>query len=327
MDAGAQISARRLVAVVVTHNRLPQIKVTVERLLEASTAWLEALVVVDSASTDGTADWLAAQEDPRLLVLSSDRNIGGAGGFEWGMREAVARFDPDWLVIMDDDGRPESGALEAFHATDLSDWDAVAAAVYYPDGRICDMNRPSRNPFGHPGVFLRALVSIGARNSFHITPAAYEEAAPTEIDITSFVGLFVSRRAIRMVGYPDGQLFVYGEDGLYTLALSQAGGRIGFLPEIRFEHDCTSLGADRRFRPLWKSYYYHRNLMLLYRLAAGPLFWPAMLLVLPKWLLKAHHYEGARGRYLSVLGMAVGDALRGRIDRSLEAVKARAGEG
>lgn len=325
MDVGIESRAGRLVAVVVTHNRLSQIKVTVERLLATPPWLLEALVVVDSASNDGTSDWLAEQVDPRLLVLSSDRNIGGAGGFEWGMREAVSRFDPDWLAIMDDDGRPEHGALEAFHGSDVTSWDAVAAAVYYPDGRICEMNRPSRNPFTHLGVFLRALLSIGARSSFHIPPAAYY-GEPIHIDITSFVGLFVSRRAVEMVGYPNGQLFVYGEDGLYTLELSQAGGRIGFLPEIRFEHDCKSIGTDKRFRPLWKIYYYHRNLLMLYRLAAGPMFWPAMTIVLPKWILKARHYKGNRWRYLRLLQMAVSDGLRGRAECTLNTVKARAGE-
>lgn len=318
--------AQRLVAVVVTFNRLDKLRATLARLLETPAAWLEAVIVVDNASDDGTGDWLAAQDDPRLVVLPSGANLGGAGGFELGMRRAVEMLDPDWIVVMDDDARPAPGALEAFHALDLSRWDAVAAAVYFPDGEICEMNRPSRNPFWHGHEFRRTLFG-GGRSGFHITPEDYAGPARA-IDVASFVGLFVSRAAIARVGYPDGRLFVYGEDGLFTLGLSKAGGRIGFEPGLRFEHDCSTFQGQRgRFRPLWKVYYYHRNLMLLYRMAAGWMFWPALLVVLPKWLSKVRHHKGDRQAYLRLLGQAVRDGLTGRTGVEHARILALAGDG
>ena len=314
-------------ALVVTYNRLDRLRTTVERLLQADPAHLERVVVVDNASTDGTGAWLAGQGDPRLEVMTRPVNEGGAGGFEHGLREIVARYDPDWTVVMDDDARPAPGALAAFHAAGPGEWDAVAAAVYFPDGGICEMNRPSRNPFWHPEVFLRTVGLGGGRGGFHLKPEAYE-GPPQQIDVASFVGLFVSRAAVARVGYPDGRLFVYGEDGLYTLGLSAAGGRIGFLPDIRFEHDCRTLEDDGRFRPLWKVYYYHRNLLMLYRRAAGPvLFWPLLMVVLPKWLLKVRRHGGARRRFLALLGRAVNDGLRRRTGRDHAAVLALADEG
>ena len=105
----------QLVAVVVTYNRLHQLQVTVQRLLQFDAAELDAVVVVDNASTDGTGDWLATFDDPRLFVHRHAENGGGAAGFESGMRLAVERFDPDWLLVMDDDARPEPDALRAFH--------------------------------------------------------------------------------------------------------------------------------------------------------------------------------------------------------------------
>jgi len=323
-----------LVAVVVTYNRLDKLRQTLARLLAVPRGDLAAVVVVDNASDDGTGDWLAGLDDPRLVVHRNAANTGGAGGFETGLRLARARFDPDWMVVMDDDARPRPGALAAFHALDFhardkARWDAVAAAVYFPDGGICEMNRPSRNPFWHWRVFLRTLLGGagggGGRSGFHITPAAYDGPA-VAVDVASFVGLFISRGAIDRVGYPDGRLFVYGEDGLFTLGLSRAGGRIGFEPSVAFEHDCSTFqgktdpdkGKARaetqrgRFRPLWKVYYYHRNLLLLYRLAAGWLFWPALLVVLPRWLVKVRHHSGERGAFLRLLGRAVGDGLAGR---------------
>lgn len=303
-----------LVAVVVTYNRLDKLKVTLARLLAVPGSDLAAVLVVDNASDDGTGDWLARQDDPRLLVHTCASNTGGAGGFETGLRLAAARFDPDWMVVMDDDARPQQGALAAFHGLDNSAWDAVAAAVYYPDGEICEMNRPSRNPFWHRREFFRTLLG-GGRRGFHIRPEAYDGPGRA-VDVASFVGLFISRAAIARVGYPDGKLFVYGDDGLYTLGLSRAGGRIRFEPQVRFEHDCSTFAGEKggqrgRFRPLWKVYYYHRNLLLLYRLAAGAWFWPSMLVILPKWLLKLRDHSGHRRVFLRLLGRAVRDGVAG----------------
>ncbi|SCZ71973.1 Glycosyltransferase, GT2 family [Epibacterium ulvae] len=318
---------RRLVAVVVTYNRLDKLKVTLARLLDSPAEELAQVVVVNNASTDGTADWLETQDNPRLDIRTSATNSGGAGGFESGMRHAMETHRPDWLVVMDDDGRPEPGALAAFHALPEGKWDAVAAAVYFPSGEICEMNRPSRNPFWSLPQFWRTLRK--GRNGFHIPHAAYQEPA-CAIDVTSFVGFFISRAAVEQVGYPDADLFIYGDDSIYTLELSRQGSRIGFVPDIRFEHDFTTfVDADsgQRFRPLWKVYYHHRNLLLLYQRAAGWLFWLVLPVVLLKWLSKVRHHAGVRGRYLALTGLAVWDGLQRRRSRAHSDILRRAGEG
>ena len=317
--------ARRLqiVALVVTFNRLAQLQTTVARLLAED---LDAVVVVNNASTDGTADWLASQHDQKLNAITLDRNRGGAGGFEQGLKAAMARHDADWFVLMDDDARPLPGAIAQFRAEvgGMGAWEAVAAGVYYPDGDICEMNRPSRNPFWHLGRFLRTLFG-GGRSGFHLRDDEFHVRTVEQIDVTSFVGFFLSRAAIARVGLPDGKLFIYGDDVIYTLGLSRAGGAIGFAPWLRFEHDCSTLrrGEGHIHRPLWKAYYNYRNGLLGYRAAAGPvLFWPALCVVVVKWALKSRGYGPSQTLFLRLLGVAVTDALRGKLDRSHDEVVA-----
>ncbi|MFW2545273.1 glycosyltransferase [Primorskyibacter sp. 2E107] len=315
MNSGKEQGVGRLVAVVVTYNRLEQLKVTLPRLLESSGADLQAVIVVDNASSDGTGEWLAGQGGAaRLDVLRLETNLGGAGGFETGMRAAVARHDPDWVVVMDDDARPEPGALARFQGQDRSGAQAWAAAVYHPDGRICDMNRPSINPFWHRDVLWRTLSGKG-RDGFHIGAAEYAGQTPVAIDGTSFVGFFISREGMAKAGFPDGKLFIYGDDVLYTLGLTRAGGRILFDPNLRFEHDFSTMtDGDQRFRPLWKSYYHYRNLLMVYRMASGVLFPLVFLAASAKWLLKVRHHSGERRAFTGLVLRALRDGLLRRTD-------------
>ena len=157
----------RIIAIVVTYNRLEQLQRTIAALLSQHGAAFEQILVVDNCSTDGTAPWLASQArgEERLVIETLPVNAGGAGGFAHGMRIAHERFDPDWIVVMDDDARPHSDALAQFLGLwrdgQLDDIAGVAAAVRHPDGAICRMNRPTLNPFWHPRVFLTTLLGGG----------------------------------------------------------------------------------------------------------------------------------------------------------------------
>lgn len=302
-----------LVALIVTYNRLEQLKVGMERLLREECS---RIVVVDNCSTDGTRDWLEsfADRESRLDVVLAERNLGGAGGFELGFRHVFHCWDPDWIVCFDDDAYPESGAFRAFLESDLSGVDAAAAAVYYKDGRICDMNCPSRNPFWRPSVFLRTVVG-GGREAFHLESADYEASWPVKVDAASFVGLFVSRLTVQRVGYPEGRLFIYGDDVLYTLSISRTGGNVYFLPWVRFVHDCSTFAARQDiYDPLWKAFYTYRNGVRVYRTASGVLFWLFFPFKVVRWALKARCYDSP-GTYLKVMACALYDALRGNYSR------------
>lgn len=315
-DAAHQVIA----ALVVTYNRLPKLQVTLARLLEES---LDHILVFDNHSDDGTAEWLASLSDPRLTVIHSAANLGGAGGFSRGLRHLAESVDPDWIVVMDDDGRPYAGCIDRFRSLSGHGWDAVGAAVLSPDGEVCEMNRPYRNPFWHKREFFRTLLG-GGRKGFHLADAAYDpQAAPVAVDMASFVGLFLSRQAVALAGYPDERLFIYGDDQIYTLTLRQRGGRIGFLPQIRFEHDTISIQSDGRlvFRPIWKVYYNYRNAILAYRVAAGRWFRPLLPLLILKWGRHARHYGEDRDLYKSILRQAVRDGLNGDLSRSHEQVE------
>jgi GT2 family glycosyltransferase len=293
-------------AVIVTFNRLDQLKVTLEKTLAQP---FHGVVVVDNRSTDGTGAWLDAQDNARLHVIHSPENLGGAGGFHQGFDYAASRLpEADWLVAFDDDAYPQPGTLAQFQALDIpDDVGSVAAAVYLPDGRISEMNRPSVNPFWH----LRELIftSFRGRSGFHVADADYQRSAPREIDASSFVGFFLRLSLIRegRIGLPRSELFIYTDDIIYVLQMRKAGVKHWFVPWLEFSHDCQTLGSQADvYRPLWKAYYIIRNRLEMYRIASG-VFFPAILLAkIPAFLLSVRFYNRMeRKPYLKVATKAI----------------------
>lgn len=306
------VKENRLVAVVVTHNRLDEIKLTTSQLLKEP---CQAVVVVDNGTTDGTRVWLNEQTNSKLHVVLSEKNLGGAGGFELGLRVAFERFNPDWVVVMDDDARPETGTFQNFLETSACNLGIIASAVYLPDGSICEMNRPSRNPFWHLKAFFKTLFNmlIGqGRKGFHISNECYAREDIQDIDAASFVGMFISREVVEKTGLPDGKLFIYGDDVEYCLRARNAGFGIGFAPFLRFQHACSTLDNKRTYGPIWKVYYNYRNGLFTYKIASGMYFPIVFIICVIKWALNGHRYGVQKRIYYKLLWKAVRDGLMGR---------------
>lgn len=302
-------SSETVVAVVVTHNRLEVLGKGVEAVLAEP---IDHVVIVDNRSTDGTADWLAAIDDPRVVVLTSDRNLGGAGGFEYGMRHAM-QLAPDWILLLDDDARPSPGSIKEFRRRRFPpDVGGVGAAVYSPTGRIVEVNRPGLNPFTSVASVLRAL--IDGRSSFHVPDEAFEQEA-VDVDCISFVGYFVrADLVVGPLGYPPGEFFIYADDQYYSFRVRQLGYRNVLVPAIEFVHETATYASPGAVSPLWKSFYLYRNSVRFYREMAGPWFPLVIPVKLAAWIIRVRRYPDKR-RYLRLLRLGVSDGLRGRFDR------------
>src|SRR4051794_9178418 len=95
---GADTTSESVCAVVVTFNRRDLLESCLAALGE-QTRHVDEIIVVDNASTDGTAGFVAA-EFPDVTVLVLPANVGGAGGFHAGLGAALAKGH-DWLWVMD----------------------------------------------------------------------------------------------------------------------------------------------------------------------------------------------------------------------------------
>ena len=105
--------------VVVTHNRADLLAGMLEGLV-AQSRQPDAVIVVDNASGDHTAqvlDSMSARAELPLTVIRSEENVGGAGGFRIGMQTA---YDGGWdrIWLMDDDVVPAPDCLAQLMSVD-----------------------------------------------------------------------------------------------------------------------------------------------------------------------------------------------------------------
>lgn len=298
--------AGRVVAVVVTHNRLAHLQRCVGGLLSAAAKHLAKVVVVDNASEDGTAEWLSGHEDGRLSWLTSQENLGGAGGFAQGISHALDAFDPDWILLLDDDAYPEADALAGFHRTERSTHQVVCASVFHPNDQVSALNRPFWDPFRTKSRFVRACFQ--GKAGYYVSDQKMRGTDQLPVDFATFVGFFVSKEALLTVGLPDPLFFLYCDDLEYCLRLRRAGFQLVLDPSLKFLHDCGTFPTGRRvYDPLWKSYYAHRNGLWIVGQTAGWLKVPASLGLCAVWVWRALFYRNRRD-YLTLLWWAIKDA-------------------
>jgi len=203
--------APRVVAVVVTWNRR-------DLLLESLAAVLgqdrppDAVIAVDNASTDGTADAVRAGF-PAVRLATLAQNTGGAGGFAYGLALALAD-GADLVWLMDDDTVPEPGALRALLAArDQAPGGRpvlLASRVLWTDGRAHPMNTPRAKPFA-TGAEQRAAAAAGC----------------VPIRSASFVSILVDAALTRQRGLPQADYFLWNDDFEFTTRLLR--GQAGWL--------------------------------------------------------------------------------------------------
>jgi GT2 family glycosyltransferase len=211
----------RVAVVVVTRNRRPTTLATVRRLERLPEAPL--VIVVDNASTDGTADAVRTGH-PGVRVVRLPTNMGAAG------RNCGAALAPTpYVAFSDDDSWWAPGALTA--AADLFDGNPPVALVA---GRVlvgreqrldpvCEAMAASPLPAADgPGRAVLGFVACGC-----------------VVRRSAFLGVGGFR-----LGYGIG-----GEEELLAIDLSAAGWAVRYCPELLAHHEPATdrpPGRDRR---------------------------------------------------------------------------------
>ncbi|MBV4225224.1 glycosyltransferase family 2 protein [Parabacteroides distasonis] len=188
----------KVFAVVVTYNRLSCLRKVVDKL-ENQSSRITKIVIVDNSSTDGTKEWLESLVADHFIVIRQE-NLGGAGGFHTGCKYAY-EHGADWIWMMDDDIYPTDDCLE-----NLLSWtnfsECIQAVRYTADNKY-------------------------VKSESFLYPKLYHVFSPTNycsfkngkkyvsVNVGCFEGMFISRRVVRLIGFPDSRFFIAGDDLVY----------------------------------------------------------------------------------------------------------------
>ncbi|MCP4573947.1 MAG: glycosyltransferase [bacterium] len=197
------------------------------------------IVVVDNGSTDGTVEWLAAEEAAgRLRVVSPGQNLGFAAGCNAGAEAATGRH----LVFLNNDTEVTAGWLDPLVTTLDRDPQvhAVGARLLYPDRTI-----------QHAGVVLvESRRNLGTPlGGVHVhEKKPWNDPAvrhPQRMQAVTAALMAVRPEVFARLGGFDTAYWNGNEDVDFCLRLGETGGLVVYRPEcVVFHHESQS-GPER----------------------------------------------------------------------------------
>ncbi|MEI7054426.1 glycosyltransferase [Nocardioides sp. CCNWLW239] len=237
--------------VVVTYNRADMLRGLLDGLTKLDQP-ADAVIVVDNASTDHTAQVLAEAVTPNLQVIDSPENLGGAGGFHLGTKAAVEQ-GWDRLYLIDDDVVPAHDCLEVLLAQDE---DCLFSVREDRNGKLIEL----------------AALKFDLRNPLAIKPktAAVMDTYPTRdampervpVENVAFEGFMIRRTVLEEIGLPDPSYFIFYDDVDLAIRARRTGRTIWavrdavLVRQLDFsqQHDLAG----------WKGFYMYRNLFVVH---------------------------------------------------------------
>ncbi|WP_455794814.1 glycosyltransferase [Clostridium butyricum] len=195
----------KVAIIVVTYNRKQLLKENILALKNQTYTEFD-LLIIDNASTDGTYDYIEEYINESILYFNTGENLGGAGGFSYGLK-LCAEKEYKYAWIMDDDTIPEQDSLKSLIDKAIiihDDFSYMCSLVKWTDGTPCNMNIPviSKDWIGKMDLIKENLLPI---------------------DSCSFVACFINMKYVHMLGLPIKEYFIYGDDIEYTERLSSKG--------------------------------------------------------------------------------------------------------
>ena len=190
------------------------------------------IIVVDNASTDGTAD-LVRKRWPGVRLIANDENLG----YTRANNQAIRASTGELLFLVNADAFPAAGSLDALAAQLAADPRAaiVAPRLVYGDGtwqRWTAGRAPSLRAAMNYYWFLERMSPRRFRGLF----LGADVRQPQTVDWVSSACMLVRRSALDDIGLMDERFFVYMDDVDLCQRARDAGWRVWYRPDANCIH-------------------------------------------------------------------------------------------
>lgn len=215
-----------ILAIIVTYNRKKLLCECIDSLLSSNTTC--DILIIDNNSTDGTNDLFKERYNiDRIRYYNTGTNLGGAGGYNVGLKEAC-KYDYKYFWLMDDDCIVDKYSLDRLLDADDKlggKWSFLSSKALWIDGSICKTNIQRRRVARKIKDFKSPLVNV---------------------DYASFVSLLIKKEDVIKYGLPIKDFYIWTDDLEYTRRLSLGTRLSGYLiNESIVTHKCKeNIGVD-----------------------------------------------------------------------------------
>jgi GT2 family glycosyltransferase len=234
-----------LAVVVVNHNAGGAILDCLRTVIDQAP---DEVVVIDNASTDDSAAWIA-RDFSELRVIRNDVNVGfGAAG-----NQGVRATSTPSVLLLNPDAELGPGALDALEQLldEHPHAGAVGALVLNPDGTV----QPTKRAF--PSLWHAALHGIvglvwpdnAGTRAYTLADASFD--SPRTVDWVAGTAVAVRREAFAAVDGFDERFFFFVEDVDLCRRLWNAGWEVWFEPRAVVVHAWGTSWTQRPLRFLW----------------------------------------------------------------------------
>ncbi len=254
-------------------------------------------------------------ENTTIFYVRTNKNVGGAGGFKYGIQLAVEdkEADIDGLWLMDDDVMPDADCLQRLvslfsHNVSIDKTGpnppiiGIAPKVVSFNGRLQKEHRGWIRKTG----FFPSL-------QYPVPPSYYREGRPIEIDYTSFVGPLLLKDTVKKVGPPLERLFIFHDDVEYSLRLKKVGRLILSTDAVIRHKGQKDASLLLPYKKAWRLYFAKRNLIWVasHAIKKRPLFYKDLLISLMAYSILIILRGSHKKKRLLLLYRAYYDGLKG----------------
>ncbi len=205
------------------------------------------IIVVDNASTDGSAA-AVGESFPDVTVIASAENLGFGRANNRGMAAAAGEV---YLLINSDAFAQPGAAAALLEAVETRpDVAVVGPKLLNSDGSVQQscFRFPTPGQAWRENLWLSTIANRLGRPAAWVDLRGWAHDAPRDVDFLSGACLLVRRAAVEQIGGFDEDFFMYAEETDWQRRMRDEGWRIAFVPAAVVTHLGGGSGAGERAR-------------------------------------------------------------------------------
>lgn len=227
--------------------------------------WEQHIYVIDNGSKEPYQ--LPNKKIPaNVELLRSESNLGFTGGTNLGMQDALAFFQPDYMLLLNSDTLMEPDfLLQLFAAAEVNPQVGLYnPIVYFAKEYEFHQKSYKKNDLGNVIWYAGGSIDWTHLAGFHrgvdeIERGHFLPSHTTQLESDFATGccVLIRREVIETIGFMDDSFFLYWEDVDYSLRAKQAGFKVVCEPTSVIYH--KNAGSSEGAGSKLQQYYQTRN--------------------------------------------------------------------